>query len=51
MKDYKFIIRTDKDLHDRIRKLAYLSNASRSAVIRKLLQSQGEQEQLTVLNS
>ena len=50
MNEYMFVIRTDKDLHDRIRKLAYLANTSRSAAIRKLLQSQNEEEQLIMLN-
>ena len=50
MNEYMFVIRTDKNLHDRIRKLAYLANTSRSAAIRKLLQSQNEEEQLIMLN-
>ena len=49
MNDYIFVIRTDKELHDRIRKLAYLANTSRSAAIRKLLQSQQEEQQLATL--
>ena len=49
MNEYTFVIRTDKDLHDRIRKLAYLANTSRSAAIRKLLQSQQEEHQLATL--
>lgn len=49
MKEYTFVIRTDKDLHDRIRKLAYLANTSRSAAIRKLLLSQQEEQQLATL--
>ena len=51
MNEYTFVIRTDKDLHDRIRKLAYLANTSRSAAIRKLLQSQGEEQQIAALTS
>jgi hypothetical protein len=51
MNEYTFVIRTDKDLHDRIRKLAYLANTSRSAAIRKLLQCQEEDQQLTTLIS
>lgn len=49
MNDYTFVIRTDKDLYDRIRKLAYLANTSRSAAIRKLLQSQEEEQQIATL--
>ena len=49
MNDYVVVVRTDGDLHQRIRKLAYVSNVSRSAVIRKLLQSQDEKEQLAAL--
>ncbi len=49
MNEYTVVIRTDKDLHDRIRKLAYLANTSRSAAIRKLLSSQREDEQLAML--
>lgn len=49
MNDYILIARTDRDLHQRIRKLAYLANISRSAVIRKLLQIQSEKEQLEAL--
>jgi predicted transcriptional regulator len=49
MNEYTFVIRTDKVLHDRIRKLAYLANTSRSAAIRKLLQSQEEEQQIATL--
>ena len=49
MNEYTFVIRTDKDLYDRIRKLAYLANTSRSAAIRKLLQSQEEEHQIATL--
>lgn len=49
MNEYTFVIRTDKDLYDRIRKLAYLANTSRSAAIRKLLQSQEEELQIAAL--
>jgi len=49
MNEYTFVIRTDRDLHERIRKLAYLANTSRSAAIRKLLNSQSEDEQLATL--
>lgn len=49
MNEYTFVIRTDKDLYDRIRKLAYLANTSRSAAIRKLLQSQEEEQQIATL--
>ena len=51
MNEYTLVIRTDKDLHDRIRKLAYLANTSRSAAIRKLLQSQEEEQQIAALTS
>jgi hypothetical protein len=51
MNDYSFVIRTDRILHERIRKLAYLANTSRSAAIRKLLKSQEEDTQLTILLS
>ncbi len=51
MNDYTFVIRTDKTLHEKIRKLAYLANTSRSAAIRKLLSSQEEKAQLLVLTS
>ena len=49
MNEYTFVIRIDKDLYDRIRKLAYLANTSRSAAIRKLLQSQEEEQQIATL--
>lgn len=49
MNDYILMARADRDLHQRIRKLAYLANISRSAVIRKLLQIQSEKEQLAAL--
>ena len=49
MNDHVFVIRTDLELHERIRKLAYLANTSRSAAIRKLLRQQDESEQLSVL--
>jgi hypothetical protein len=49
MNDYTFVIRTDRGLHERIRKLAYLANTSRSAAIRKLLNSQEEDAQLHIL--
>ena len=49
MNEYTFEIRTDKELYDRIRKLAYMANTSRSAAIRKLLQSQQEEQQLATL--
>jgi predicted transcriptional regulator len=49
MNDHVFVIRTDQALHERIRKLAYLANTSRSAAIRKLLNQQDEAEQLSVL--
>ena len=49
MNEYTFVIRTDKELHDRIRKLAYMANTSRSAAIRKLLQSQQQEHQLATL--
>jgi hypothetical protein len=49
MNEYTLVIRTDRALHDRIRKLAYLANTSRSAAIRKLLNSQKEEEQLALL--
>jgi len=51
MNEHAFVIRADKDLHERIRRLAYLANTSRSAAIRKLLKSQKEDEQLSVLIS
>ena len=51
MNDYTFVIRTDKALREKIRKLAYLANTSRSAAIRKLLSSQEEKAQLLVLTS
>ncbi len=49
MNDYTFVIRTDKTLHEKIRKLAYLANTSRSAAIRKLLESQEEDQQIATL--
>jgi len=49
MNDYTFVIRTDRGLHEKIRKLAYLANTSRSAAIRKLLNSQEEDAQLHIL--
>jgi len=49
MNDHTFVIRTDKTLHEKIRKLAYLANTSRSAAIRKLLESQEEDQQIATL--
>jgi len=49
MNDHVVVIRTDRELHERIRRLAYLANTSRSAAIRKLLNQQDETEQLSVL--
>jgi hypothetical protein len=49
MNDHVLVIRTDQELHERIRKLAYLANTSRSAAIRKLLNHQDEADQLSVL--
>jgi hypothetical protein len=49
MNDHTFVIRTDKNLHEKIRKLAYLANTSRSAAIRKLLSSQEEDQQIAIL--
>jgi len=49
MNDHTFVIRTDRTLHERIRKLAYMANTSRSAAIRKLLNSQEEKAQLHIL--
>ena len=51
MNDHTFVIRTDKNLHEKIRKLAYLANTSRSAAIRKLLSSQEEKAPLLGLTS
>lgn len=49
MNNYTVVIRTDRGLHERIRKLAYMANTSRSAAIRKLLNSQEEEAQLRIL--
>ncbi len=51
MNNKAFMVRTDKDLHERIRRLAYYANISRSGAIRKLLASQDEEAQLKALLS
>ena len=49
MNEHSFVIRTDKNLREKIRTLAYLANTSRSAAIRKLLSSQEEDQQIAIL--
>ena len=49
MNEHIVVVRTNYELHERIRRLAYLANTSRSAAIRKLLSQQDEEEQLSVL--
>ena len=51
MNEYVFMVRTNKELYEKIRRLAYHSNTNRSKVIRTLLASQKEDQQLRVLLS
>ena len=51
MNEYVFMVRTNKELYEKIRRLAYHSDTSRSKVIRTLLASQKEDQQLRVLLS
>ena len=51
MNEHVFIVRTNKDLYEKIRRLAYHSNTNRSKVIRTLLANQKEDQQLKVLLS
>ena len=51
MNEHVFMVRTNKELYEKIRRLAYHSDTSRSKVIRTLLASQKEDQQLRVLLS